>query len=162
MRHPDVCVCYLLREAKGRSEVLLGRKKRGLGTGNIVGLGGKLEHGEDAAAAAVREIFEESGLTVDAAELQPRGRLDYRFPHREDLSQVSYVFVCTSWTGTPRGSDELDAVWYPVDEVPYEQMWDDARYWLPGVLAGGTVNARFDFAADLATVESSAGLGATA
>ena len=36
--------------------------------------------------------------------------------------------------------------------VPYPRMWDDASRWLPGVLRGGTVDARFTFGADLATV----------
>ena len=42
---PQVCVCYLLRERDGTTEVLLGRKKHGLGEGYYVGLGGKLERG---------------------------------------------------------------------------------------------------------------------
>ena len=43
---PQVCVCYLLRERAGVAEVLLGRKKHGLGMGYFVGLGGKLEPGQ--------------------------------------------------------------------------------------------------------------------
>jgi 8-oxo-dGTP diphosphatase len=31
-------------------------------------------------------------------------------------------------------------------------MWDDARHWLPGVLAGIRVEATFTFGADLASV----------
>lgn len=38
-------------------------------------------------------------------------------------------------------------------------MWDDARYWLPGVLAGGNVRARFTFAEDDATVSGFTGTG---
>ena len=57
-----VCVAYLLRTVGGRTEVLLGRKKRGLGTGRYVGLGGKLEAGESALDAIVREIAEEAGV----------------------------------------------------------------------------------------------------
>ena len=54
---PQVCVCYLLRERAGAREVLLGRKKHGLGMGYFVGLGGKLEPGESAVDAAVREVL---------------------------------------------------------------------------------------------------------
>ncbi|MCA1942266.1 MAG: NUDIX domain-containing protein, partial [Yonghaparkia sp.] len=54
----DVCVVYLVREVPGpdgpRSEVLLGRKRTGLGTDRIVGPGGKLEPGESPAQAAAR------------------------------------------------------------------------------------------------------------
>ncbi len=136
---PQVCVCYLLRERAGVVEVLLGRKKHGLGKGNFVGLGGKLEPGESAVDAAVREVFEESGVVVAASDLESRGRLTYLFPHREAWSQESNVFVCRTWRGEPSGSDELDPEWFALDAVPFDEMWDDARRWLPAVLDGGRV-----------------------
>jgi len=149
---PQVCVCYLLRERAGRTEVLLGRKKHGLGVGNFVGLGGKLEPGESAVDAAVREVLEESGVVVAASDLEPRGLLSYSFPHREAWSQESSVFVCRAWQGEPRGSDELDPEWFDLERVPYGEMWDDARRWLPAVLAGASVRRSFVFGEDLATV----------
>ena len=149
---PQVCVCYLLREHAGVTEVLLGRKKKGLGAGNFVGLGGKLEPGESAVDAAVREVLEESGLVVAASDLEPRGLLTYHFPHRPAWSQESSVFVSRTWTGDPRGSEELDPEWFALDRVPYPEMWDDAQRWLPGVLTGASVRRTFVFGADLATV----------
>jgi 8-oxo-dGTP diphosphatase len=135
---------------------LLGRKKKGLGVGNIVGLGGKLEPGETAVDAAVREIEEESGLVVAASALTQLGFLTYLFPHRKDWSQESTVFVCDDWSGTPRESNELNPVWFDVASLPVDEMWDDARHWLPGVLEGEPVRATFTFGADLASVVSRA------
>lgn len=156
MTLPQVCVCYLTRESpSGGTQVLLGRKKKGLGLGNIVGLGGKLEPGETAVDAAVREIEEESGLVVAASALAPLGVLTYLFPHREAWSQESSVFVCSDWSGTPRESNELNPVWFDVAALPLDEMWDDARHWLPGVLAGVPVRRTFTFGADLATVVAS-------
>lgn len=153
MTLPQVCVSYLIRHASdGHTQVLLGRKKKGLGEGNFVGLGGKLEPFESAKDAAVREIEEESGLHVKPDDLDARGLLTYLFPHREAWSQESSVFVCTTWTGTPRESDELNPEWFNLDELPLDEMWDDARYWLPGVLAGAPIVATFTFGEDLATV----------
>lgn len=149
---PQVCVCYLLRERDGTTEVLLGRKKHGLGEGYYVGLGGKLEPGESAVEAAVREVAEESGVLVEAADLEPRGLLSYRFPHREAWSQESNVFVCRRWIGEPAPSDELDPEWFEIAAIPLHEMWDDARFWLPDVLAGGAVRRSFTFGADLASV----------
>ena len=153
---PEVCVVYVLREAVGGVEVLLGRKRRGLGEGRIVAPGGKLEPGESPEQAAVRELAEEVGLRADPRDLEPRGRLDYRFPHRPAWSQRSHVFVCRRWEGGVVASSELDAGFVPIAEVPYAQMWDDARFWLPDVLlAGGSARWSFEFGADLASVVGS-------
>ncbi|TFC70567.1 8-oxo-dGTP diphosphatase [Cryobacterium sp. TMS1-20-1] len=153
MTLPQVCVCYLTRlSPEGNRQVLLGRKKKGLGMGNIVGLGGKLESGETAVDAAVREIEEESSLVVAASALTELGLLTYLFPHREEWSQESTVFVCDQWSGTPRESNELNPLWFDVATLPVDEMWDDARHWLPGVLNGVSVRATFTFGADLESV----------
>ena len=151
---PRVCVAYLCRESEGRVQVLLGRKKRGLGTGHFVGLGGKFEEGETEEQAVVREIEEEAGVVVAADALERRGDLYYLFPHRPAWSQRSTVFVVRRWSGEPSPSDELDPVWFDLLALPLSEMWDDAKHWLPAVLDGGHVSHEFTFGHDLATVDS--------
>lgn len=149
----QVCVAFLTRiRADGRTEVLLGRKKTGLGSGNVVGLGGKIEAGETALEAIVREIEEESSLVVQPGDLTEMGLVKFAFPYRENWSQDSTVFVGSRFAGVPQESDEVSPAWYPVDELPLDDMWDDAKYWLPGVLAGHPVLADFTFGEDCATV----------
>lgn len=149
----EVCVVYVLRESDGATEVLLGRKRRGLGEGRVVAPGGKLEPGESPAQAAVRELAEEVGLRTRVDDLEPRGRLDYRFPHRPAWSQVSHVFVCRRWEGEVVESSELAAEFVPLHAVPWDLMWDDARSWLPGVLsAQASARWTFEFGEDLASV----------
>jgi 8-oxo-dGTP diphosphatase len=154
-RHPDVAVCYLLRPGPAGDEVLVGRKLTGLGAGRAVGPGGKLDPGETPAEAAVREVAEETGILVDPSVLEPRGVLDYRFPSKPEWSQRSFVFVCRSFIGAGTASEELEPEWWPVDAPPFDRMWDDARHWLPEVLAGGHVEAFFEFGSDLAAVVAS-------
>ena len=156
MSLPEVCVCYLIRLADGGgTEVLLGRKKTGLGIGRLVGPGGKLEPGESPREAAVREIAEEVGLVVHPNDLELMGELTYPFPHRPAWSQKSWVFRATLWHGEVIESDELEPVWINTAEIDFDQMWDDARYWLPATLAGAAIRATFAFGPDGSTVESS-------
>lgn len=152
----QVCVCFITRrDAHGTRQVLLGRKKTGLGLGNIVGLGGKIELGETPLDAIVREIEEESSLIVDPALVSEVGFIRYAFPYRENWSQDSTVFVVESFSGAPVESDEVVPAWYDITDLPLDGMWDDAKYWLPQVLAGETVHASFTFGEDLKTVSES-------
>lgn len=155
MTLPEVCVCYLLREAAAGTEVLLGRKKTGLGEGNLVGPGGKLEPGESPAAAAVREVREEVGVSIRRQSLLLVGELTYPFTHHPKFSQKWWAFVCREWKGEPTESEELAPEWFPLADIPLDRMWDDAKHWLPSALAGQFVRATFIFGADARTVESS-------
>lgn len=153
MSLPEVCVCYLLRPGVGGEEVLLGRKKFGLGEGNLVGPGGKIEPGETPELAIRREVAEEVSLVLGRVELM--GELTYPFPHRPAWSQRSWVFLCRDWQGEARESDELAPEWHAVSDIPIARMWDDARYWVHDALAGRFVRATFEFGADLRTVSAS-------
>lgn len=149
---PRVCVVYLLRRDADATSVLLGRKKRGIGEGKLVAPGGKLEPGETPVSAAVREVEEEVGLLLEAADLRKAGTIDYLFPSKPEWSQQSHVYVCERWSGEVRDSDELDARWFNAALVPLARMWSDARHWLPEVLDGATVTAGFSFASDRESV----------
>ncbi|MCU1438552.1 MAG: hypothetical protein JWP66_1639, partial [Naasia sp.] len=91
----SVAVTYLVRDGAGGEEVLLGDKLTGIGTGRLVGPGGKLEPGETAEEAAVREVAEEVGITVRS--LVRIAELAYTFPHRAAWSQSSTAFVSRDW-----------------------------------------------------------------
>jgi 8-oxo-dGTP diphosphatase len=148
------CLCLITRRARAEREVLLGYKKAGFGAGRWVGLGGHVEDGEDPADAAVREVAEESGLIIASSALTHQASLEFVFPARPAWDQTAEVFAAADFLGEPAESDELIPRWFAVDALPLDGMWDDARYWLPVVLAGGHVAARVTFADDCATVLS--------
>lgn len=147
------CLCLIIRPASdGASEVLLGFKKTGFGAGRWVGLGGHVEDGEEFADAAAREVAEESSLVVEPSELTHLATLNFRFPARPSWDQIAEVFVATDFSGEPVESDEVIPRWFASTELPFDGMWDDARYWVPAVLAGQRVIADVTFAADCASV----------
>ena len=148
------CLCLVTRPAlaDGRREVLLGFKKAGFGAGRWVGLGGHIEDGEAAADAAAREVAEESGLIVSASALTHMASLRFIFPARPSWDQTADVFVTSDFAGQAAESDEVVPRWFATDALPFDGMWDDARYWVPLVLAGLQVSATVTFADDCATV----------
>lgn len=146
------CLCLLTRGEPGRRELLLGLKKRGFGTGKWVGLGGHIEPGETPEQAAAREVAEESGLVVEPQRLVHMAALTFLFPARPGWDCSADVFAAPDFAGEAAESGELVPRWFGVDALPLAGMWDDARYWLPRVLAGEQVRATVTFAADCATV----------
>ena len=145
MRETTLC---LLIEGTPPQRILLGLKKEGFGAGKITGFGGKMEPGETPAMAAMRELEEETGIRVTCEELEPVGQLNFLFPSRPGWSQLVHVFLSRRWLGTVREGREMRPVWYPVREIPFEQMWVDATYWLPRFLDGERIRGRFVFAED--------------
>lgn len=146
----EVSVVYLTRDVDAadgpRREVLLGRKRTGFGVGRLVAPGGKLEPGETAVDAAIREVREEVGIEVAARDLVPIAEIAYPFLDRPHASQVHRVFTASVFTGEPRASSELEPAWFPVASIPFDRMWADAARWLPRALAGEYVAATLTFA----------------
>ena len=155
----DVCVVYLVRERSvdGHTvtEVLLGEKLTGLGVGKFVGAGGKLEPGESARAAAVREVAEELGVDVIARDLVAISDITYPFVDKDEWSQRSFGFVTRTWDGVPSASDELAPHWFAIEDIPFDRMWADARLWLPRALAGEFVEETYFFLSDGSMVDAS-------
>jgi len=125
-------------------KILLIDKKTGIGKGKINGPGGKLENGESPEQCARREIREELGIHV--SDLQYCGQ--QRFQFVDGLSIHVWVYKTGTFEGTPTESDEADPMWVPLDEIPYERMWEDDRIWLPMMLRGEHFRGRWIFDGD--------------
>ena len=147
----EATLCLLVR-GNPPGHVLLGYKKEGFGAGKITAFGGKVEPGETPVAAAVRELEEETGITVALEDLLAVGQLCFLFPSRPAWSQLVHVFLSTGWMGVPQEGREMRPAWYAVDRLPYEQMWQDSLYWLPRFIAGERIRGRFVFDRDNETV----------
>jgi 8-oxo-dGTP pyrophosphatase MutT (NUDIX family) len=148
----DGTLCLLIR-GDPPEQVLLGLKKQGFGPGKWGGFGGKIETGETATGAAIRELEEEAGVRIAEGSLQLLGLLTFVFPAKPAWNQVVYVFVATEWEGTPVESTEMDPAWFAINDIHYDQMWQDGIHWLPRILAGERILGHFTFKDDNETVD---------
>lgn len=147
-----VALCFLFRQTEAGREVLLGMKRSGFGTGRIVALGGGIEPGESAGEAAAREVQEESGVVVKVTDLVELGPVRWRFPVKPVLDMDAVVFTTERFSGDPAVTDEIDPCWYPVEHVPWDGMWDDAKHWLDHVLRSRPLNVTVTLNPDNETV----------
>jgi 8-oxo-dGTP diphosphatase len=130
-------LCFVRRN----DELLLILKKRGLGAGKINGPGGRIDPGETPQQCAVREVQEELGVTP--IEPQLVGELQFQFTSGDSIH--GYVFLTDRFTGDPIETDEAVPRWTHIDAIPYEQMWQDDKLWLPLMLSGRFFVGRFVF-----------------
>ena len=121
--------------------VLLIHKKTGIGAGKINGPGGKLEDGESALEAAIREVEEELHITPH----QPEQMGVLRFAFRDGLHLHCTVFRSSGFDGEPAETREAKPEWFDFDAIPYDRMWADDVHWLPGMLEGRRFEAWFEF-----------------
>ena len=125
-------------------QVLLIRKKRGLGAGKINGPGGRLDDGEAPLQCAIREVQEE--LRVTPTGVTPRGELAFQFV--DGYALFVSVFSATGCEGEPQETDEATPLWVPLDAVPFDQMWADDHIWFGHMLSGQPFRGRFLFYGD--------------
>ena len=130
-------LCFIIRDG----QILLIRKKRGLGAGKINGPGGRLEKGETAIEAAVRETQEEIGVTPSG--LEQVGELFFQFVDGYKLHVT--VFAADDCSGELTETNEATPVWTEISKIPYDEMWQDDPHWLPLALARKKFTGYFVF-----------------
>ena len=138
-------LAYLKRDG----HTLMLHKARGYQAGKWNGLGGKFDPGESPEECLKREVLEESGLSVTAAQL--KGFITFPdFDGSDDW--YAFVYVVTGFTGglaasefagDLKASDEGELRWVPDADVLYLDIWDGDRVFLPWLERPGTFSAKF-------------------
>jgi 8-oxo-dGTP diphosphatase len=82
--------------------------------------GGHVDAGETSIAAAARELEEETGISVQVADLHQVGAFDApgRDPRGRYVS-VAYIAILPAPVAPTAGDDAAAARWWPLDELPH-------------------------------------------
>lgn len=129
---------------KRNDEILLAMKKRGFGEGKYNGVGGKIEFGETPEDAMIRETQEE--INVTPIEYEKVGLIEFDEYYKGNKQNlVFHLYMVYDWTGEISESEEMSPKWFNINNIPYEKMFPDDKYWLPLILEGEKVKAYFDF-----------------
>lgn len=136
MREETVAIIYQ------HPRILLGMKKKKFGEGKYNGFGGGLENGETLEEAVIREVMEEAGIKV----MHPEkiGRILFQFDGNEQ-DHIVHFFRIMDFVGNPTETEEMKPEWFDIENIPYEKMWEDDKYWLPLLLKGKKFEGTFYF-----------------
>ena len=103
------------------------KEKNDINEGKWLGVGGHLEAGESPAQCMKREVFEETGLTVEAYRYVGKVYfLNSKYP-----AEVMYLYHVTAVSGEVKECDEGELRYIDIDKVYDLPMWDGDRLFLP-------------------------------
>lgn len=129
-------LCIIYKDDK----ILLGMKKRGLGTGRWNGFGGHIKKGESIEESVTREISEETGLSVK--NLKKMGIIIFEFQDGHQNLEV-HIFRSKDFEGRVTESEEMRPEWFDASKLPLKDMWPADTYWLPILLRGKKFEGKF-------------------
>ena len=125
-------LCYIEKDGK----ILLlhrNKKKKDINHDKWIGVGGKFEPGETAEECLVREVFEETGLTLTSYEHV--GVI--KFYDNAGGDQDMYLFMGHDFTGTLRADcAEGDLEWVDRDKVLDLPTWEGDHLFIEPMLLG--------------------------
>lgn len=136
----ETTLCLLKKDNK----ILLAMKKRGFGEGKYNGVGGKIEGGETPDEAMMRETKEE--ILVAPTQYEKVGIIEFDEFYKGQKERVMFhLYIASEWQGEPTESEEMKPEWFDIQNIPYDRMFPDDKYWLPLILEGKKIKAYFDF-----------------
>ena len=96
------------------------KKENDINKDKWIGVGGKFEYGESPEECLLREVKEETGLTL----LNFKFRGIVTFCYGEDVVEYMHLFDADEFEGELTDCDEGELVWVPIKEVCDLPIWE--------------------------------------
>jgi 8-oxo-dGTP diphosphatase len=134
-------LCYVIDKDKTLM-LFRNKKKNDVHEGKWNGLGGKFEPGETPEECVIREVKEESGLTI----IKPKLCGFITFPMFDGIKDW-YVFLFTAleFKGSLIESDEGHLEWIRNDKLIELNLWEGDRMFIPWLFGDAFFSAKFTY-----------------
>ncbi|MBO4346481.1 MAG: 8-oxo-dGTP diphosphatase [Lachnospiraceae bacterium] len=120
MKTPELTtLCYLIKDGK---YLMMHRvkKENDVNKDKYIGVGGHFEYGESPDECLVREVKEETGLTL----LDYKARGIVTFVYGEEVVEYMHLFTSDKFEGELTECDEGELVWIPIKDVFNLPIWE--------------------------------------
>ena len=110
----ELCNMCMITDPEGRVLVQERLPKPSNTWSGLTFPGGHVEPGETVVASVIREVREETGLTI--TDIVPAGYIQWYPPERQSQYFV-FLFKTSSYSGESQGSSEGNVKWMTLDEM---------------------------------------------
>jgi 8-oxo-dGTP diphosphatase len=107
-------------------------------------LGGKFEAGETPEECVIREVYEESGLSID----KPKMCGLLIFPRFKGNDWYVFVFTASEFSGELIDSPEGKLEWIPDEQVCKLNLWESDHIFMPWIQGDKFFSAKFEYEGD--------------
>ena len=129
MRQPELTtLCYIEKDNK---YLMMHRvkKEKDINKDKYIGVGGHFEYGESPDECLVREVKEETGLTL--LKYMPRGVVTFLYGNaanpEDRVVEYMHLYTATEFEGELTDCDEGELEWIEKSEVYNLPIWDGDR-----------------------------------
>lgn len=132
-------LCYVIDKDKTLM-IYRNKKKNDYHEGKWNGLGGKFEPGESPEECAIREVKEESGLTM----INPKMKGFITFPMFDKVKDwYVFIFTASEFEGNIIDSSEGKLEWIPNNKLVDLNLWDGDKIFIPWLFQEKFFSAKF-------------------
>ncbi len=110
--------------------LLRNKKANDINQNKWIGVGGKKESNESFEECAIRETYEETGLSIQS--IEQRGMIDFHYEDKE--SEKIYVYTTRNFTGVIHECNEGQLAWINKNRVLDLNLWEGDRIFLNYIL----------------------------
>ncbi len=134
--------CYIIKD---NSYLMLHRNKRkdDMHEGKYIGVGGHIEAGETKEEALCREVYEETGLTLNSYKYC--GKVLFQ---NDDYQEMMYIFTSDDYKGELIDCDEGTLCFVPIDKILDLNIWDGDRVYHPMIRNNEEINIKLTYKND--------------
>ena len=109
--------------------LLRNKKEHDINEGKWIGVGGHMEKGESPLECVIREVKEETGLTLNSALL--RAKIYFT---SDDYDELIYQYTSSDFSGEVIECNEGVLKWVPIKDVLSLPTWEGDKYFLEPII----------------------------
>ena len=109
--------------------LLRNKKAHDINEGKWIGVGGHMEKGETPLECVIREVKEETGLTLNSALL--RAKIYFT---SDDYDELIYQYTSSDFSGEVIECNEGVLKWIPIKDVLSLPTWEGDKYFLEPII----------------------------
>ena len=120
----ETVLCYIEKD-QDYLMIYRNKKENDMSEGKWMGVGGHIEKGETPDEALIREVKEETNLTLLSYEM--RGIIYFQ---NDDYEEVMYLYTSDKYEGTLSDCNEGDLYFIPKNQISSLPIWEGDKIFL--------------------------------